>query len=241
MRPGRFAMVVALLIAPLGRAEGSLVTETFGPFNFSAAATATVTNIPVTFPQFDPALGPLASLRFSFTESLSPTTVTFENRTASPITSLGSLPLILITVTADGINSTPFIPPPPPPIPLFPPIAAFDGTADFAGPDSLMTSIGKLNGTETRNFFGSPLSGFVGTGMITANLAVSFEYQFSANVAANPPAVQLSPPSTITGTFTVTYNAVPEPSSAVLLGTGSLVALALCVRSSAGTIRIERD
>jgi hypothetical protein len=208
-------MVVALLIAPFGRAEGALVTETFGPFNFSAPATATVTNIPVTFPQFDPALGPLASLRFSFTESLSPTTVTFENRTASPITALGDLPLILITVTADGINSTPFIPPPPPAFPLFPPIAAFDGKADFAGPDSLTTSLAKLNGTETRNFFGSPLSGFVGTGMITANLAISFQYEFSANVAANPPAVQLSPPSTITGTFTVTYNIAPEPATLI--------------------------
>jgi hypothetical protein len=86
------------------------------------------------------------------------------------------------------------------------------------GSISFMQTISSSRQTQT--FGPPPPTGFVGTGTLAATLNISMQFVFNGIPPGVTPSVQFTSPGTITGTFSVTYNSIPEPSSIVLLGSG---------------------
>jgi hypothetical protein len=117
---------------------------------------------------------------------------------------------------------------PPMMAPLLSSLAAFDGNADFQGPDSLTTSYIIASSNETRNYGPGPPSAFIGPGNLDAVLSISQTFLLSSSPGPSGlTAVRVNPPGTINGTLSVTYTFVPEPSGPVLLGVSMLATVSL--------------
>ena len=214
MRHVRFVSFGLLILGLAARADAG---PTYGG-TYSVAASGG--SLALSFPQFDPSLGTLSSITFAFTGATSGNSVSFENRSKVAET-FEFLPYIAFGLTAPNVNITPMGPPsPPPPFPSYS-LQAFDGAADFSGPDSTTLSLGSVSGNGRDTFGPGPPSGYVGTGLISATLTVSlaFDLAFQGTGGANP-AFQVNS-GTITGTYSVTYNTVPGPSSLFLACIGA--------------------
>jgi len=144
MRVCRFATILTLLLGMTEWAAANSIT--IGPFPFSVTASLTPVTIPVSIPQFDPAQGTLASVRFDFTGATANNTVSFENRASQAIV-YNSLGIIADTLTVPGFTIPPAQPFVPPPSPFSPRLAGFDGQADFLGTDSLTSTGVSISGT----------------------------------------------------------------------------------------------
>jgi hypothetical protein len=205
MRYGSPTAILALILGLAAHTEAASIT--YGPFPYSVPVTGGV--VPVSFPQYDLSLGPLTSVTYFFDAMASTSAVTLQNPSSTAIQSFAHEAYLSNTVTTPNFVSKTPVPPPPP---------LGTMTLPANGSISFMQTISSSRQTDT--FGPPPPAGFVGTGTLAATLNISMQFVFNGIPSGITPSVQFTSPGTITGTFSVTYNSIPEPSSAVLLGLG---------------------
>jgi hypothetical protein len=210
MRPVRLLSCGLLIFGLANRADAG---PTYGG-TYSVAASGD--SVSFMFPQFDPSTGTLLSVTFAFTGATSGDSVSFENR-SNVAETFEFLPYIAFGLTAPNVTVPPMAPPVP--VPPFPSntLAAFDGSPDFSGPDSVTLTLGSLTQNGKFTFGPGPPAGYVGTGMISETMTFGLAFKLAVQGgpgAANP--VDRINSGTISGTFSVTYNSIPVPPSLLL-------------------------
>jgi hypothetical protein len=230
MRTRAIAACSLMVLALSAGSEAAFIS--YGPFPYTAPDTGSVST--VMFPQFNPALGRLTSVTYALTQQSGSTVgVAFQNRAGQPIL-FGFVPYFSIDIKTPTLDSAPqtFFPPGFPPLNFQ--LAAYSGTPNFTGPDSLSGNVSfGPNGSETRTYIGPNFTDFLGTGIVSAQMTTSLQFFERTNLPpttppANLPAMKYLTSGTIFGNLTVTYNfAVPEPPSLFLVALGSACGLGL--------------
>ena len=202
-------LVLAVLCASGANATSISFADTYGPTGipFAAAPLATLS-------QFDPALGTLTKVTLTLDASTSAGTIAWDNEAGIPsdvtlgigaeVTAVGlagitaiAVPLQTGSTTVDADN---------------------DGAADFVGTDAFSV----VGGSGLDSDFDSLTAGlapYIGLGTFDVDVSSVVETFVSTTGGFGP----IDPvPGVTEGTVTVTYefNAIPEPTTALLLAFG---------------------
>ena len=219
MKPLR---ILALAASLTGFSSGATIVQTKS-FSFIPDGSA-----PLTFNQFNSALGTLTSITITTNVTKSGGSLFVDNESATPasgnitqsvtITLTGSVALVDAALSPIGVVAATTS--------YTANVGADDGDGaevQTTGSDYDGTSFGPTSNSQTKNVSGAGFGGYTGTGtyVIDADGVQGF------NTSAIGGAAVAIDPATVSGdvTITYTYEAIPEPSSAVLGGLGLLALL----------------
>lgn len=205
--------------------EGSAATMTVGPVNYSVTTYTTGNSKLLDIPKFNSNLGTLTGVSFSVGYAISGVSMTYENLQDSETSfKIGLKQLMSFDAPNVLLKSTYED--------LFPfqsvAFGAFDGTADFSGPDTVVVSqTNTVSGTLTSTL-SSGLGSYIGSGTFVSHVVSSGLEDLSGLFTL--PAWKDNLTGTTSGSVTVTYTytPVPEPGTLALTGMASLAGLIIC-------------
>lgn len=194
--------------------------------NFSFVPSGTA---PLTFNQFDTALGTLTSITITTNVTKNGGSLFVDNESATPasgnisqsvtinLTSSVGLVDASFTAIGNGVSATSS---------YTATVGADDGDGpgvQTTGPDYDGTTFGQTSTSQTKDVYSGAFGGYQGTG----TYAIDAGGVQGFNTAAIGGAAVAIDPASVLGDVTITYNftAIPEPSSALLGGIGCLALL----------------
>ena len=203
------ASATLLFVSTAARAavDGPYVTST--PIAFAL----TDWSSSLTFPQFNPSLGTLLSVKLDLNGSLS---TVLDVTNLSLTASSGTVKTEVQFTVQDGGNNLI----PTPQLSLLSPIYAYSLAPGAGATSGALIKNGSSSDTYT---LAAILTEFTGAGTFTVS-ASTFTQTLLANTGGNTSAAQVTDAS-LTGTVTYNYVPVPEPTSLALAGLGSAAML----------------
>ena len=219
--------MLALVCLLAGSAKAATVSYNF---SYGPEGIPQVSHLVGTLPLFDPSLGTLTQVKLDLTSNTSAGTIDWENHAGVPSdVTLGIGASVTVSGQFGGLAATA--------VPLQTgsgSVTAFDGNADFSGPDAFHV----LGGTGTDSGSGLLTGGAVapyntGPGTFNVNGLSSVSTLVSTTGGFGPTQFTLGNTDGLV-TVTYTYTPVPEPGTLALLGLGfaSLLAFRLRKRSA---------